>query len=86
MFRRTACIDFTLHQTTEAGLYIGNELVVDNDGLHGPTEAMGPIMLEKGFHPIRVDYFQGTGGVDFEVAYSGPGIDKQPIPSQILSH
>jgi alpha-L-fucosidase len=67
-------------------LYIGNELVVDNDSLHGPTEAMGRIMLKKGFHPIRVDYFQGTGGVDFEVAYSGPGIDKQPIPSQILSH
>jgi alpha-L-fucosidase len=67
-------------------LYIGNELVVDNDSLHGPTEVVGRIMLEKGFHPIRVDYFQGTGGVDFEVAYSGPGIDKQPIPSQILSH
>ena len=67
-------------------LYIGNELVVDNDGLHGPTEVMGRIILEKGFHPIRVDYFQKTGGVDLEVAYSGPGIDKQSIPSTILSH
>ena len=67
-------------------LYIGNEIVVDNDGLHGPTEVMGRILLEKGFHPIRVDYFQKTGGVDFEVAYSGPGIDKQPIPSKVLFH
>jgi alpha-L-fucosidase len=67
-------------------LYIGDELVVDNDGLHGPTEIMGRIILEKGKHPIRVDFFQRTGGVDFEVAYSGPGIDKQPIPSRLLSH
>jgi alpha-L-fucosidase len=67
-------------------LYIGNELIVDNDSLHGPTEIKGQIILEKGFHPIRVDYFQRTGGVDFEVAYSGPGIDKQSIPPTILSH
>jgi len=67
-------------------LYIGDELVVDNDGLHGPTEVMGGIILAKGSHPIRVDYFQRTGGLDFEVAYSGPGIDKHPIPPTILSH
>jgi alpha-L-fucosidase len=67
-------------------LYIGNELVVDNDGLHGPTEVIGRLILEKGYHPIRVDYFQRTGGTDFEVAYMGPGIDKQTIPSTILSH
>jgi alpha-L-fucosidase len=67
-------------------LYIGDEPVVDNDGLHGPTESNGLIVLEKGLHPICVDFFQRTGGVDFEVAYSGPGIDKQTIPSSILSH
>jgi alpha-L-fucosidase len=67
-------------------LYIGDDLVVDNDGLHGPTERHGLIVLEKGIHPICVDFFQKTGGVDFEVAYSGPGIDKQIIPSAILSH
>jgi alpha-L-fucosidase len=67
-------------------LYIGEELVVDNDGLHGPTEIMGRIILEKGKHPIRVAFFQRTGGVDFEVAYSGPGITKRPIPAAILSH
>ncbi|UCE41242.1 MAG: alpha-L-fucosidase [Candidatus Aminicenantes bacterium] len=67
-------------------LYIGDELVVDNDGLHGPTEIMGRIILEKGKHPIHVEFFQRTGGVDFEVAYSGPGITKQPVPAAILFH
>jgi alpha-L-fucosidase len=67
-------------------LYIGDELVVDNDGLHGSTEASGRIILEKGFHPIRVDFFQRTGGVDFAVSCSGPGLDRQPIPAGILFH
>jgi alpha-L-fucosidase len=67
-------------------LYIGEELVVDNDGLHGSTEIMGQIILEKGKHPIRVEFFQRTGAMDFEVAYSGPGIEKQPVPGAILFH
>jgi alpha-L-fucosidase len=67
-------------------LYIGDQLVVDNDGLHGPAEAMGQIILEKGFHPIRVDFFQASGGEEFMVSYSGPGVNKQPVPAAILSH
>jgi alpha-L-fucosidase len=67
-------------------LYIGDELVVDNDGLHGPVEITGQIILEKGTHPIRVNFFQGSGGIDLAVAYQGPGIEKQLIPAAILSH
>ena len=67
-------------------LYIGDELVVDNDGLHGPAEITGQIILEKGTHSIRVDFFQGSGGIDLAVAYQGPGIERQLIPAAILSH
>jgi len=77
---------FYLASDDGSRLYIGDELVVDNDGLHSPTEVMGRIILGKGIHPIRVDFFQRTGEVDFEVTYSGPGIDKQPIPKELLSH
>ncbi len=67
-------------------LYIGDELVVDNDGLHGSREAGGQIVLEKGFHAIRVDFFQRSGGADFEVSYSGPAMYKQPVPAEVLFH
>jgi len=67
-------------------LYIGEDLVVDNDGLHGSLEGMGRIALAAGFHPITVGFFQKTGGVDFEVSYSGPGIEKQAIPASSLFH
>jgi alpha-L-fucosidase len=77
---------FSIASDDGSRLYIGDDLVVDNDGLHGPAESMGQIILEKGAHPIRVEYFQRTGGLDLEVSFQGPGIAKQPVPAAILSH
>ena len=67
-------------------LYIGNDLVVDNDGLHGSEEVAGRIALGVGFHPITVGFFQKSGGVDFEVSYSARSREKQPIPASSLFH
>ena len=67
-------------------LYIGEDLVVNNDGLHGAKEEMGRIALQAGAHPIIVGFFQQSGGVDFEVSYSGRNIKKQPIPASMLFH
>lgn len=65
-------------------LYIGEKLVVDNDGLHGLTEKQGVIALVKGLHPIRVTYFEKTGGNELKVSYKGPCIKKQQIPGSVL--
>ncbi len=66
-------------------LFIGPDLVVDNDGLHGRKEGEGVIALAAGFHPIRVDYFNRTGSHALEVLFKGPGMDKTPIPGRFLS-
>jgi hypothetical protein len=65
-------------------LYIGDELVVDNDALHGMLEKNGSIALAAGVHPIRVIYFNKTGGNGLNVSYQGPGIEKMPIPDAAL--
>ncbi|MBI5021570.1 MAG: alpha-L-fucosidase [Ignavibacteriales bacterium] len=65
-------------------LYIGSELVVDNDGLHGMSEKSGVVALAKGFHPIRVTFFEKTGSDDLKVSYKGPGLNKQVIPDSVL--
>ena len=65
---------------------IGDVLVVDNDGLHGMTEKRGLIALASGLHPIRVCYFNKTGGEGLTVSYQGPGIAKQPLPEAALFH
>ncbi|HJZ95174.1 MAG TPA: PA14 domain-containing protein, partial [Candidatus Solibacter sp.] len=55
-------------------LYIDDELVIENDGLHPPQEQRGEIELHKGMHRMRVSYFQGPRmdvALVFRVA--GPG-------------
>ncbi len=66
-------------------LYIGDELVVNNDGLHGMSEKKGSIQLSPGFHPITVTYFDNGGGDGLEVSWSGRGMRKGAIPAEKLS-
>jgi hypothetical protein len=65
-------------------LYIGNDLVVDNDSKHGPQERWGAIGLKAGKHSITVQYFDYANGESLTVSYSGPGISKQSIPASVL--
>jgi mono/diheme cytochrome c family protein len=67
-------------------LYIGDKLVVQNDGMHGAQERSGAIQLTAGEHPIMVTYFNGGGGGELKVSYQGPGLSKQEIPASVLSH
>jgi hypothetical protein len=58
--------------------------VIENDGVHGTIEKKGEIALAKGFHQIRLEYFQGAGGSGLAVRVSGPGIKKQAVPAKML--
>jgi len=42
-----------------AKLYLNNELVIDNDGMHGARAVSGSATLTRGVHEIKVEYFQG---------------------------
>jgi len=65
-------------------LYINGNLIVDNDGLHGPVQKSGEIQLAKGMHEIQVDYFQGGGSKVLMVYYSSKDVEYRPIPGSIL--
>ena len=67
-----------------SSLYIGDELVVDNDGLHSMKEKEGYIALDEGYHKIRVEFFEKSGGNELIVYYKSSTIEKQIIPSNIL--
>lgn len=43
-------------------LYIGDEVVIDNDGPHGPITLSGQKALDVGYHPIKVYYFDMNNG------------------------
>ena len=67
-------------------LLIDNQMVVDNDGLHGPIEKKGDIGLLAGKHAIEVRYLEAWGGDSLEVSWSGPNIKKELIPASVLFH
>lgn len=77
---------YTFYTDSDDGsrLYIGDRLVVDNDGLHGMEEEGGEIALEKGYHRIGVEYFEKGGSDDLWVRISGPGIKKMELPGRLL--
>ena len=79
---------YTFYTVSDDGsrLYIGDVLVVDNDGPHGQRERSGEIALQAGFHIIQVSYFQSAGESHLSVSYEGPGVEKQEIPATALSH
>jgi hypothetical protein len=77
---------YRFYTTSDDGsrLYIGNTLVVDNDGLHGAQEASGTIGLKAGKHTIWVVFFEYGGDEWLTVSYEGPGVAKQAIPASAL--
>lgn len=79
---------YTFYTTSDDGsrLWIGDQLIVDNDGAHGPVEKSGTIDLEAGLHAITVQFFERGGGEVLTVKYAGPGISKQTIPATAYSH
>jgi hypothetical protein len=79
---------YTFYSNSDDGtqLFIHGNLLVDNDYTHPMSEKSGDIALKKGKHPIRLTFFQGSGGKGLQVNYKGPGVDKQEIPAMVLFH
>ena len=73
---------YTFYTNSDDGskLLIGTTEVVNNDGGHALQERSGAIGLKAGLHAITLLYFEGGGGQDLTVSYSGPNLGKQVIP------
>ena len=67
-------------------LYIDDKLVIDNEGPHTPMEKSGQIALEKGLHPIRIDFVEGGGGYMLQMEYSFKGESIKTIPDNWFVH
>ena len=53
---------FRLRSDDGSKLFIDGNEIIDHDGLHGASAMDGEIALSKGYHPFRVEFFQGGGG------------------------
>jgi hypothetical protein len=67
-------------------LWVGDRLLIDNDGLHSSRELSGFIALEAGRHPITVAMFEADGGFELDVSWTRPGARKEKLPTAALGH
>jgi hypothetical protein len=77
---------FYLSSDDGSQLRIDNEIVIDNDGLHGNDETTGKTALKKGLHRFRLSYFQAKGDADLQLGMSLETGKKQPIPASAFYH
>ena len=80
--------EYTFYLATNDGgrMYVDDNMIINNDGLHPVVEVGKKVELQPGLHPISVKYFQEGGLNGLKVSYEGPGIEKQEIPSKVLFH
>jgi hypothetical protein len=67
-------------------LYIDDEEIVNNDGDHGNVEKNGKAALKKGYHKIKILYFDSGGGNSLKVSMQPEGGKKEMIPTALLFH
>ncbi len=77
---------YTFHLWSDDGsaLFLGGEMLIDNDGPHGSRERKANAALLAGHHPIEVRYFQIGGGAELELEIEGPGLQLQAVPAGML--
>lgn len=75
---------FTLTSDDGSKLYIDDQLIVDNDGSHSVRERSGFVRLAKGFHRMRLEYFEDTMGSTLSLKYCTPNMDERRVPDAML--
>jgi len=77
---------FRLTSDDGSKLWIGDDLVVDNDGLHGTVEKRGGIALARGRHALRLDWINKSGGAELDLRMAPLGQPPAPLAPAQLSH
>lgn len=78
--------NFFLSSDDGSMLYIDDKLVINNNGLHGMIEKSGFAALAAGYHRIRVEFFEKTGGDDVELFIESKNSARKEIPADMLFH
>jgi alpha-L-fucosidase len=75
---------FTTRSDDGSILYIDDIEVVNNDGDHGSVEAAGKAALKKGYHKIRVAYYDGSGGNELTATIQLENTPKNTLNSKLI--
>lgn len=76
--------EFALSSDDGSVLTVDDAVVVDSDGPHPMGEKIGRVWMPKGWHGIRVGYFQGSGAYELTLTVKSPNGGKEPIDSHVF--
>ena len=78
--------EYVFFLTSDDGsrLFINDQLVIDHDGIHAPTEEVGTLFLAAGQHDLRVEYFEADGGNSLSVEIAGDNTQRQSVAAFLL--
>lgn len=76
---------YTFYISSDDGsrLLIDNT-TIDNDGLHGMVEKSASLALAKGYHFIKVLFFESSGGDDLDIQWKVPAMVRSPLAGAVL--
>jgi alpha-L-fucosidase len=77
---------FYLSSDDGSKLWIDNNLIIDNDGLHGDNEKQGMCALQKGYHLFKLAYFNGSGDAALQLRYRTGVAEIKSIPLSMFFH
>ena len=79
---------YTFYTSSDDGsrLSIGDEVVVNNDGLHAVQRKSGLVRLPAGLHPVTISFFEQGGDEELVISWEGPGFSLQVVPEEAWFH
>jgi hypothetical protein len=75
---------FSTSSDDGSALFIDGSEIVNNDGSHSLQAKSDVVALEKGFHKLKVLYFESYMGNELKVDISSISMRKNPIPENWL--
>ena len=77
---------FSINSDDGSKLFIGDELIINNDGLHGMIRRTGTKPLSAGWHQIRIEFFERGGGAGLIATVAGPSLTETSLGDSLISH
>lgn len=79
---------YTLYVHSDDGskVFVGEHLIINNDGSHSAQTREGSLILEKGYHPLRIEYMQGHGLEVLQAGFVDSVMGRVPFSPAVLRH
>ncbi len=81
---KTGEYQFSTASDDGSELWLDEQRIVDNSGVHGLAERTAQVSLVKGFHALRIQYAQETGGAEFRAFWKPPQQKRQSLATALL--